>query len=41
MSPKGRQELMQEERDAKIAAANARREEAEARIEAAKERQEY
>ena len=36
LSPAGRQALMQKERDAQIAAANKRRGEAEARIEAAK-----
>ena len=39
MTPAGRQALMQDERDAQIAAANARRTEAEARIELAKSRQ--
>ena len=39
MTPAGRQALMQDERDAKIAAANERRAEAEARIELAKSRQ--
>ena len=36
MSPSARQELMQKERDEQIAAANKRKEEADARIEAAK-----
>ena len=39
MTPAGRQALMQDERDAKIAAANERRAEAEARIDLAKSRQ--
>lgn len=39
MTPAGRQALMQDERDAQIAAANERRAEAEARIELAKSRQ--
>ncbi len=39
MTPAGRRALMQDERDAQIAAANERREEAQSRIELAKSRQ--
>lgn len=39
MTPSGRRALMQDERDAQIAAANERRAEAEARIDMAKSRQ--